>query len=190
MKNTSFHKRYLKTPKDFFNLIKRNSYYAKKRKTINKKNRISPDFSEKIMLAVTGVNECVYCSYRHTKTALQKGVKYKEINDILKCEFGSFPEEESKALLYAQHWTEKGCIPDTETRSRMIEYYGKQKTEDIEFFMNMVYTGNLISNTVEAYKNHVREKNSFKFFLVYIMCSPIAYFIRQSKRNLKKANVK
>ncbi len=38
-------------------------------------DRVSDAFAEKIMLAVTGVNECVNCSYRHTKSALEQGMR-------------------------------------------------------------------------------------------------------------------
>ena len=50
------------------------------------------------MLAVTGVNSCVYCSYRHTKTALERRVNNDEIRDILNGEFGNVPENEQIAL--------------------------------------------------------------------------------------------
>ena len=78
---------------------------------------------------------------------MEKGIKLKEIQDILKSEFRNFSEEEQIALLYAQHWTEKAGNPDLNARERMFEYYGKQKTEYIEFYMQMVYMGNIISNT-------------------------------------------
>ena len=39
-----------------------------------KKNKeLSPDFIERIMLAVTEVNGCAICSYAHTKMALEAG---------------------------------------------------------------------------------------------------------------------
>ena len=179
MKNKAFKKRYFHTLKDFFLQIKKSTYYRKKLKNIDEKNKISPNFAEKIMLAVTGVNECVYCSYRHAKSALDKGVKLKEIQEILKSEFGNISEKEKVALLYAQHWTEKAGNPDINARKRMIEYYGEHKTEYIEFYMYMVYMGNIISNTVEAYKNNViPDSGKLKFFFVYLFCAPIAFFIK------------
>lgn len=186
MKNKPFYKRYFHTPKDFFKEVRKSSYYRKKIKNIDKKNKIQPDFAEKIMLAVTGVNDCVYCSYRHTKTALEKGVKIKEIQDILKCEFGNFPEKESIALLYAQHWTENAGNPDTNARKRMIEFYGEKKTEYIEFYMQMVNMGNIIANTVEAYKNNIiPETGKMKFFFVYLLCAPIAFFIKSGTKPVR-----
>ncbi|MBN2535786.1 MAG: carboxymuconolactone decarboxylase family protein [Spirochaetales bacterium] len=185
MGKINFKKRYFKTPYEFFKIIKNNFIYAKKIKNIDKKI-ITPDFAERIMLAVTGVNDCVYCSYRHTKTALEKGVKLKEIQDLLKSEFGDSPEEQQVALLYAQHWTEYAGTPDKNMRKKMIEYYGIQKTKYIEFYMHIVYMGNIISNTVEAYKRKVvPDSGRINFFLVYLLCAPIAFFIKSGTKDVK-----
>lgn len=37
--------------------------------------RIGKDFVERIMMAVTEVNGCRYCSYFHTRVALKAGIK-------------------------------------------------------------------------------------------------------------------
>jgi len=187
LKKRNFKKRYLKTPKEFYHVLKNSSAYRKKIKNINQENKISPAFAEKIMLAVTGVTECVFCSYRHTKTALEKGIKLTEIQDILKSEFGNFSKEEQTGLLYAQHWAEKAGKPDMSVRERVIEYYGLQKTEYMEFYMHMVYMGNLISNTVEAYHDKfVPETGKVKFFILYLLCTPIAFFIKSGTKDVRK----
>ncbi|MBN1409745.1 MAG: carboxymuconolactone decarboxylase family protein [Spirochaetales bacterium] len=175
-----YRKRYLKTPGEFFQLMKKSTGYSKKIKKIDEKNKIAPSFAEKIMLAVTGVNECLFCSYRHAKSALEKGVELKEIQDLLKSEFSGFSEEEQVALLYAQHWADNGGKADEDARKRMVDYYGEQKTGYIEFYMHMVYMGNLVSNTVEAFKNRVvPDTGKAKFFFTYLLCAPIAAFIKK-----------
>ena len=45
--------------------------------------RVSKAFSERIMLAVTVVNGCRYCSYYHTSVALKAGMSEGEIRDML-----------------------------------------------------------------------------------------------------------
>ena len=180
MINMSFRKRYFKRPKDFFLEIRKAFSYGKKNKGIDNANKISLDMAEKIMLAVTGVNSCVFCSYRHTESALKKGVDLEEIQNILKGEFGNFPQYEAIALVYAQHWTESGCNPDVDARNRMLEFYGEDKTGYIEVYMQRVYMGNLVSNTVEAYNKKVTpETGKIKFFFVYLLCAPMAFFIQR-----------
>lgn len=192
--NNNFRKKYFQKLGDFFSLSKKISKIMKRAKNIEKKDKISQAFSEKIMLAVTGVNSCVYCSFRHTKTALEQGVNSDEIRDILNGEFGNVPENEQIALLYAQHWAESGGEPSTKSREKMIEYYGLAKTEHIELSAAMVYIGNLISNTVEAYKQKIRpDRGKVNFFFTYLLCSPIAFFIRTSGKkhsNFVENNVK
>ena len=93
------------------------------------------------------------------------------------CEFGNFPEQESIALLYAQYWTENAGNPDTNARKRMIDFYGERKTEYIEFYMQMVNMGNIISNTVEAYKNNIIPETGKMNFFLYIYCVLPLHFL-------------
>jgi|GEM_PF-1327690 len=183
---TKFNKRYFKTLNDFFSESKKMKILQKKIKNNRQENKIPENFSEKIMLAVTGVNACIYCSYLHTKTALEKGVNNKEIQKILKGDFKDIPEEELIALLYAQHWTENSGNPSDETRNKVIEYYGLEKTEYIEYYIHRVNIGNLISNTVEAYKkNIIPITGKFNFLLTYLLCAPIAFFINIFGKSMK-----
>lgn len=48
-----------------------------------KKGLLSPQFIERIMLAVTEVNGCEVCSYAHTKMALEAGMSNEEIKNML-----------------------------------------------------------------------------------------------------------
>ncbi|WP_378936781.1 carboxymuconolactone decarboxylase family protein [Metabacillus herbersteinensis] len=50
--------------------------YMKKNK---KTNEMTPHLIERIMLAVTEVNGCEFCSYSHTKIALEQGMSQEEI---------------------------------------------------------------------------------------------------------------
>lgn len=180
MNASRFHKRYFKKIGEFFRKAKEISKAGKKLKRITPEDNISSSFSEKIMLAVTGVNNCVYCSYLHTKTALEHGVTDKEIQAILQGEFGTLPPDEVPGLLYAQHWTETGGNPTPKARNEVVTFYGENKTASIEYYMQLVNIGNLVSNTVEGYKRKaVPERGKFSFLLTYLLCLPIASFIKR-----------
>jgi AhpD family alkylhydroperoxidase len=183
----AFAKRYLKRPQELFSMIKSMRKQAIKIKKLDENQKMNPALCEKVMLAVSGVTSCVYCSYLHTKNAIKKGVHNSEIIKLLNCEFGDFPEEEAVALLYGQHWAETGGRPAPDVRSHVLEYYGKEKTDHLETIILALYMGNMISNTVEAYQNRVRLKsNNLLFFLVYILCKPMAFFIRISGQKGKE----
>ena len=116
------------------------------RKTMRNGTLAAP-FRERLMLAVTSVNGCRYCSYFHTGEALKSGVTSEEITRLLDGDLGSCPEEEAVALLYAQHWAESNANPTPESTRRLEETYGAKEVEAIDATLRMIRVGNLLGNT-------------------------------------------
>lgn len=116
---------------------------------------ISPDFRERLMLVVTGVNGCRYCSYVHAREALAKGISQVEIEALGKGMFEGSPLEEVPALLYAQHWAETDGAPDGGARNVVVERYGEQAVEVMELAMCIIRAGNLSGNTADYLLNRV-----------------------------------
>ncbi len=112
--------------------------------------RVSRAFAEKIMMAVTAVNDCRYCAHFHSRLALREGVPPEEIAKILSAEVGDFPEEEAVALAFAQHWAETAGQPDPEAERRFRDHYGPEVSDDIMNWMRMINFGNLLGNTLDA----------------------------------------
>jgi AhpD family alkylhydroperoxidase len=108
---------------------------------------ISPAFRERLMLAVTAVNECRYCSYAHSKKALKHGISQLELEQILSGEFKECPQCEIPAILYAQHWAESDGQPQTEALDKLKEYYSPQEIEHIHLYLRMIRLGNLTGNS-------------------------------------------
>ena len=108
---------------------------------------VDPKFRERIMLVVTSVNKCRYCSYAHSREALSKGISEEEIEELGKCIFEGSPKDEVPALLYAQHWAEMNGQPEENIRSNLIEKYGAEKIKIMELGMRMIRTANLLGNT-------------------------------------------
>ncbi|MDY6875120.1 MAG: carboxymuconolactone decarboxylase family protein [Chloroflexota bacterium] len=118
--------------------------------------RISRAFGEKIMLAVTAVNGCRYCSYGHAKTALASGASQEEVDLLLSGEVGHVPPEEAPALFFAQHYAESGDDPDPEMIQKLVETYGQEKAQDILAHIRMITLGNLSGNTFDALLSRMR----------------------------------
>lgn len=114
---------------------------------IKSKNLLSPAFQERLILAVTSVEGCRYCSYFHSKLALKGGIKQEEIGQLLSGDFKGCPEEEALAVLYAQHWAESNACPDPEAVEKLKETYGPEKVEAINMMLRMIRIGNLLGNT-------------------------------------------
>jgi len=112
--------------------------------------RVSHAFAEKIMMVVTSVNGCRYCSYGHARAALAAGVPDSELQKLMALELGTFPENEAVALTFAQHYAESCCNPDPAAWQRVTSYYGEEAANDIMTYLRMITFGNLLGNTFDA----------------------------------------
>ena len=118
--------------------------------------RVSRQFGEEIMLAVTQVNGCRYCSYMHSRMALRAGVTAEELERLMAQEIGAFPEEEAVALAFAQHYAESAGKPGAEAAARLQSYYGASMARDIMAYIRAITFSNLAGNTVDAFLSRLR----------------------------------
>jgi AhpD family alkylhydroperoxidase len=110
---------------------------------------LDPAFRERLMLAVTAVNGCRYCSYFHARQALVVGIPAEEADALAAGVMEGCPPEQLPAVLYAQHWAESDARPDPATRQRIVELYGAETTEAIELALHTIRMGNMAGNTVD-----------------------------------------
>jgi AhpD family alkylhydroperoxidase len=142
-----FKKRKYKNLKDVFGDLWFPIKNRSQLKAITRKGLISLAFQERLMLAVTAVNGCRYCSYFHTKQALRGGISAEEISSLLSGDIADCPQDEAVAVIYAQHWAESDAHPDPEAVRRLQQTYGREKTEAIHLILRMIRTGNLLGNS-------------------------------------------
>jgi AhpD family alkylhydroperoxidase len=116
-------------------------------RTLMRGEVINAAFRERLMLVVTEVNGCRYCSYGHARQALAEGISQEEITALGQGMFAGSPSEEVPALLYAQHWAEANGVPDVAVRERLVEQYGEEVAAEIELVLQMIRMGNLLGNT-------------------------------------------
>jgi AhpD family alkylhydroperoxidase len=112
---------------------------------------IGKPFRERLMLVVTSVNQCRYCSFAHSKMALTEGISYEEIQKLSNGNLDKCPEEEVPALLYAQHWAEFEGKPEPEIVQHIQNIYGKDKAQVIELTIRMINAANLAGNTLDRF---------------------------------------
>ncbi len=109
---------------------------------------ISFAFRERLMMVVTRVNGCRYCSYYHSAQSIKAGLSNDELRALLA---GQIPEdapaEELAALAYAQHWAEANANPDPDARCRLEETYLQERADMIHAILRMIRAGNLLGNT-------------------------------------------
>lgn len=112
--------------------------------------RISRSLVEKIMMTVTQVNGCRYCSHVHTRMALQAGVSEPELHDLLTGELNHIPEHEIIAVLFAQHYAEQANRYDAAAWQRLQDTYGADVANDMLSHMRVITFANLYGNTFDA----------------------------------------
>ena len=141
--------------------------------------RVSQAFAEKIMIAVTVVNDCVYCSRGHTLMALASGVDQSEVDQLLAQDIGQGVDEyESTGLAYAQHYAESESKPDPSATAALQEKYGSRVAQDIVLYIRLITIGNLVGNTFDHFLARFRgdkpEGGKLAFELVFMMLLPLA----------------
>jgi AhpD family alkylhydroperoxidase len=144
-----FRKRFYHSFKEFMDDI---AYLIHNIRWLNSKNlnkAISPAFRERLMLAVTAVYGCRYCSYLHARQGLKSGVDSEEAVALLAGNQEGCPPEEAIALLYAQHWAESNANPDVEATERLERIYGAETVKAINLTLRMVRVGNLAGNLLD-----------------------------------------
>lgn len=122
----------------------------KRIRTIFKGKDFSPAFRERMMLAVTHVNNCRYCASFHTKAAMAEDISREEVNAFLNGRFDDCPQAELTGVLYAEHWAESMGKPDAEIRDKLISEYGQEKADDIDLVLGVIKTGNCTMNSIES----------------------------------------
>ncbi|RLM56707.1 carboxymuconolactone decarboxylase family protein [Halobellus sp. Atlit-31R] len=121
-------------------------------------DRVSDQFAEKIMLAVTAVNECQYCTRYHTDLAESTGVDEETIDRILESDIdGAVADAERTALLFAQAYAEADEDPDPEAVAELRTEYGPETAADVTAFVRAIYFGNLLGNSYDALKFGARQ---------------------------------
>lgn len=139
---------------------------------------LAPAFRDKILLAVTQVNGCRYCSYVHSKNALKNGVDEEEINLLLSGDFGIIDGKEASAIFFAQHYAENRGYYDEDLFQMMKNMLGDDKTRAVMGTIRKIMVGNTHGIAMDLLKMRLQanadENSHFKdeigiFFGIFFM---------------------
>ncbi len=111
--------------------------------------RVSFQFRERLMMAVTAVNECRYCAHYHARESERAGLSPDEIREMLAGSLTNAPEEELPALLFAQHYAESNGRPNHHNRESLQTTYGPERAAAIEIVLRLIRMGNLLGNSTD-----------------------------------------
>lgn len=114
------------------------------------RGNVDAEFREKIMLAVTAVNECRYCTWFHTDHATRSGVSEDVVRQILEDSIeDAVGDDELAALQFAQQYAEADANPGREARETLENAYDAETVADILAYVRAIYLANLAGNTFD-----------------------------------------
>lgn len=136
--------------------------------------RISGIFKEKLLLTITAVNKCRYCTMVHTRISQKMGMSREDIKKIFVFNFSELEDDELEAIMFAHHYAESGQKPSKQATKELLSSYDKEKARDIFNYIILITYGNLMGNTIESFESRIKgcppEFGSFFFeFLVYTL---------------------
>jgi AhpD family alkylhydroperoxidase len=140
-------------------------------------------FTEHVMLAVTAVNKCRYCSWVHSRLALQSGCIRPEIEAILGSDFSNVDKSELVALAFAQHYAETRGKPDRAAARKLLLVYGIERASAIVTSIQDIMIGNLTGNTLDAFQArlrglHVEGGSPLLEFIVFLIGKPLTRVLK------------
>jgi AhpD family alkylhydroperoxidase len=112
---------------------------------------------EKVMLGVTSVNDCRWCSWLHSGIALKHGVDLAELQSLLdRGTFGPVDEREATAVLFAQHFAETLRRPTPAARLALARQFTPWQRMEIMAWIHFIYFANLSGNSADAWLARLR----------------------------------
>lgn len=145
-----------------------------------KKGNLSSHFIERIMLAVTEVNDCPICSFAHTKMALEMGMSGQEIENMLSGVIENVPAEELPAIMFAQHYADTHGRPSKESWQRIVSLYGIEQAKGILGGIRAITAGNVYGIAWSSFSGRLKGKpdeRSSLFYEISIMATMLPFMI-------------
>jgi len=150
--------------------------YLKREKLLNLK------WKERIMLAVTEVNQCTMCSWMHTNIALKAGMKEDEIKNILSGSYDEIPNNELLSILYSQDYASNKETINKPYVEKLVEAYGVRRTRMIKNVISIITMTTSMGIAIGKLKatftgKHVKGSNIFSELFIPLSTMIIFPFI-------------
>jgi AhpD family alkylhydroperoxidase len=115
------------------------------------KQDVDPGFREELMLAVSRLNGCRYCSWGHHEWAQISGVSNEELAQLEQLDPSGFDRRKWVAISYVRALVKENFVRvQPELRRAMQHKYSPREIRQIELIANVMDIGNRGSNTFDA----------------------------------------
>lgn len=121
------------------------------------RHAIDPGFREELMLAVSRLNDCRFCTWGHQEWAQMNGISDDELARIEQLDPSGFDRRKWLAITYVRALVEGNFRRVTpELRRAMQHKYSPREIRDIELIARVMDIGNRGSNTFDAMRSRLR----------------------------------
>lgn len=124
----------------------------------SRRSLVDKQFIERLQLAVTEVNSCPACSYAHTYLALKQGMSVEEIHSFLAGDGRFVKPEESRAILFAQHYAETNAFPKRAAYNALVDSYGPKTARVLLAAVQAMVAGNMYGIPYSALRSRLGGK--------------------------------
>ncbi|WP_289059872.1 carboxymuconolactone decarboxylase family protein, partial [uncultured Mesotoga sp.] len=80
-----------------------------------RKEELSTELIEKVMLTVTEINGCEVCTVFHNKVAEKEGIKEEEIQMLFVADVEEIPQEDAPAILFSREYANSSGNPSEDS---------------------------------------------------------------------------
>ncbi len=114
------------------------------------------DQAERIMLAVTRVNQCAMCAYGHSRWALEAGLSQQEVDHLLAGVQAGISQAQAASVLFAQHYADSRGKPACSAWQNLVQKEGRKKALAELGAMRMIMTGNALGIAAGSLKGRLQ----------------------------------
>jgi AhpD family alkylhydroperoxidase len=161
------------------------------------KQEVDAGFREELMLAVSQLNGCVYCSWGHHEWAQISGVSNEELARLEQLDPSGFDRRKWVAISYVRALVKENFVRvQPQLRRAMQHKYSAREIRDIELIAKIMDVGNRGSNTFDAMRSRLkgvpatdsRIVDELILSSVFLTIAPIVlvYVARASKRPIRE----
>ena len=118
---------------------------------------VDPGFREELMLAVSRLNDCRFCTWGHHEWAQLNGVSDEELAGLEQLDASGFDRRKWIAIRYVRALVERDFMGvQPELRRAMQHKYSPREIREIELIAKVMDIGNRGANTFDAMLSRLR----------------------------------
>jgi len=155
--NQKFYKRFF-TIKESYRILFDAMRTMKYMSRAKRKEELSTELIEKVMLTVTEINGCEVCSVFHNRVAEKEGIKEEDIQMLFVANVEEIPQDEAPAILFARGYATSSGKPSENSWKSLIQSYGESKAKGILGTVRTIMMGNSFGIAWGALTNRIKGK--------------------------------